>query len=192
MIKEFFKTKVITPILNLLKQGITPEKIALCIALGVMLGVFPVIGSTMILCTIASLSLKLNLPLIQIISYLVYPLQFLFLIPFVRFGELVLGVPPFPISIPALVDMIKTDIVQTIITFWDATMHAILGWVITTALISLRFHRMGSRHREFRCCFAQATLMTRRSKRSFSWATTTGTLWKRSTPRPHFCITSAT
>ncbi|MBP7281555.1 MAG: DUF2062 domain-containing protein [Leptospiraceae bacterium] len=135
MIKEFFQTKVIAPIISLLKEGITPEKVALCIALGVMLGVFPVIGSTMILCTIASLSLKLNLPLIQIISYLVYPLQFLFLIPFVRFGEWVLGVPPFPISIPALVDMIKTDIVQTIITFWDATMHAILGWTIIAFIV---------------------------------------------------------
>jgi uncharacterized protein (DUF2062 family) len=133
MIREFFRTKIVVPILNLLKQGITPEKIALCIALGVMFGVFPVIGSTMILCTIASLSLKLNLPLIQIISYLVYPLQFLFLIPFIRFGEWVLNVAPFPISIEALVEMIKTDIVQTIITFWDATMHGILGWFIISA-----------------------------------------------------------
>ena len=135
MIKEFFKTKIVTPIINLLKQGITPEKIALCIALGVMLGVFPVIGSTMILCTIASLSLKLNLPLIQIISYLVYPLQFLLLIPFVRFGEWVLGVPEFPISIEALVDMIKTDIIQTIITFWDATMHAIFAWLVIAFIL---------------------------------------------------------
>ena len=46
-----------------------------------------------------------------------------------------LGVPPFPISIPALVDMIKTDIVQTIITFWDATMHAILGWTIIAFIV---------------------------------------------------------
>ena len=37
-----------------------------------------------------------------------------------------ISVPPFPISIEALVDMIKTDIVQTIIVFWDATMHGIL------------------------------------------------------------------
>lgn len=127
-IKDFFKKKLIDPIISLLKQGITPEKVALCIALGVMLGVFPVIGSTMILCTIASLSLKLNLPLIQLVSYLVYPLQILFLIPFIRIGEKVLNVEPFPISIEALYNMIKTDIVQTIITFWDATMHGIFAW----------------------------------------------------------------
>lgn len=82
----------------------------------------------MILCTIASLSLKLNLPLIQLVSYLVYPLQILFLIPFIRIGEKVLNVEPFPISIEALYNMIKTDIVQTIITFWDATMHGIFAW----------------------------------------------------------------
>ncbi|HMV44826.1 MAG TPA: DUF2062 domain-containing protein [Leptospiraceae bacterium] len=135
MIKSFLKNKVGKPIVNLLKQGITPEKISLCIALGGMLGVFPVLGSTMILCTIASFAFKLNLPLIQLISYLVYPLQILFLIPFIRFGEWVLNVPPFPISIEALVDMIKTDIWQTIVTFWDATMHGIFGWMIVACIM---------------------------------------------------------
>lgn len=135
MIAKFFKDKVVTPIIKLLKQGITPEKISLCIALGVMLGVFPVLGSTMILCTIASFAFKLNLPLIQLISYLVYPMQILFLIPFIRFGEWMLNVSPFPISIEALVDMIKTDIWQTIITFWDATMHGIFGWLIISCIM---------------------------------------------------------
>ena len=41
---KFLRRKVIQPIIDLLKQGITPERIALTIALGVILGVTPVLA----------------------------------------------------------------------------------------------------------------------------------------------------
>lgn len=46
----FFYRRLIRPILDLLRQGVTPEKIALSIALGGALGVFPALGSTTALC----------------------------------------------------------------------------------------------------------------------------------------------
>src|SRR5580698_6163140 len=49
--------KLIQPFIDLLKQGVTPEKIALTVALGVSLGVTPVIGSTTMLCTLAAVTL---------------------------------------------------------------------------------------------------------------------------------------
>ena len=45
--------KLVQPFIDLLKQGVTPEKIALTVALGITLGVTPVIGSTTMLCTLA-------------------------------------------------------------------------------------------------------------------------------------------
>ena len=64
----------------------SPEKIALTIALGVVLGVTPVLGSTTLLCTAAALLLRLNLPAIQLVNGVTYPLQFVMLIPFYRLG----------------------------------------------------------------------------------------------------------
>ena len=63
--------------------GITPEKIALSVALGITLGVTPVLGSTSILCFLAAVVFRLNAPAIQLVNYFVYPLQFALLIPFI-------------------------------------------------------------------------------------------------------------
>src|ERR1700679_2600498 len=86
MIRAAIHRKLIQPFIDLLKQGVTPEKIALTVALGVSLGVTPVIGSTTMLCTLAAVSLRLNLPAILVVNGAVYPLQLILLVPFLRAG----------------------------------------------------------------------------------------------------------
>jgi uncharacterized protein (DUF2062 family) len=66
MSESFLYRRLVRPILELLRQGVTPGKIALSLALGVVLGVFPVLGSTTALCTLAAITLRLNLPAIQL------------------------------------------------------------------------------------------------------------------------------
>src|SRR5487761_2313685 len=91
--------KLVRLILELLSQGITPHKIALTVALGVVLGVTPVLGSTTLLCTAAALVFGINLPLIQVVNYLVYPLQLLLLIPFIQAGQWLFRQPSLPFSL---------------------------------------------------------------------------------------------
>jgi uncharacterized protein (DUF2062 family) len=87
MSEGFLYRKLVRPLVDLLRQGVSPEKIALSVALGVTLGVFPVLGSTTALCALAAFALQLNLPAIQLVNYFVYPLQIALLIPFFRLGE---------------------------------------------------------------------------------------------------------
>jgi hypothetical protein len=54
MKRGFFHRRVVAPIVALLTQGITPEKIALSLAFGIVLGIFPVLGSTTVLCAVAA------------------------------------------------------------------------------------------------------------------------------------------
>src|SRR5499433_449831 len=91
--------RLVRPVLDLLRQGVTPEKLALSIALGLALGVFPVLGATTALCALAALILRLNLPAIQIVNYFVYPLQIALLLPFFRLGERLFHAPHLPISV---------------------------------------------------------------------------------------------
>ena len=85
--------------IGLLVQGITPHKVALTVALGVVLGVTPVLGTTIASCTLVALVFRLNLPLIQLANNLVYPLQLLLLIPFVQAGQWLFRQPPMPLSV---------------------------------------------------------------------------------------------
>jgi uncharacterized protein (DUF2062 family) len=55
--------------------GRSPATIALILAVGLVLGVFPVYGLPTVLCVAAALVLRLNFSAVQIINQLVSPLQ---------------------------------------------------------------------------------------------------------------------
>src|SRR5215510_2180462 len=96
---SFLRRRLVDPILELLRQGVTPEKIALSFALGLGIGIFPVLGVSTVLCTVIAIALRLNLPAIHLANYAASPLQLLLIIPFVRMGEHVVNDPPQPLSI---------------------------------------------------------------------------------------------
>ena len=118
------------PIIELLRQGVTPEKIAFSIALGVALGVFPVLGSTTALCALAALVLRLNLPAIQVVNYFVYPLQIALLIPFFRLGERLFHAPHLPLSVPQIYAMIHANMWNAIRSLWTTAWHAVIVWCL--------------------------------------------------------------
>ena len=134
MNEGFLYRRLVRPVLELLRQGITPEKIALSVALGVALGVFPVLGSTTALCGLAAFALQLNLPAIQIVNYFVYPLQIALLIPFFRLGEKLFSAPHLPLSVPQIYAMIHVNMGNTIRSLWATTWHAIVAWCLVAPL----------------------------------------------------------
>jgi uncharacterized protein (DUF2062 family) len=69
-----------------LRQGISPRRLALTLALGFAIGCIPVVGIPTLLCAGLALALRLNLPAIQAANYVVMPLQLILIVPFVRFG----------------------------------------------------------------------------------------------------------
>lgn len=70
-----------------LRQGISPRRLALTLALGFAIGCIPVVGIPTLLCAGLALALKLNLPAIQAANYVVMPLQIALIVPFVRLGD---------------------------------------------------------------------------------------------------------
>jgi len=130
MRRGFFYSRVIAPIVALLTQGITPEKIALSLAFGIVLGVFPVLGSTTILCAAAALIFRLNLPAIQLVNYLIYPLQLFFLLPFIRLGEMLFRAAPLQLSLAQMLAMARADLPHAIATLWLAGVHAMSAWLL--------------------------------------------------------------
>jgi len=130
-VKEgFLRRRIAWPILELLRQGVTPEKMALSLALGVALGVFPVLGTTTALCALAALIWRLNLPAIQIVNYFVYPLQIALLIPFFRLGEKLFGAPHLPLSAAQILGMIHANLWGATQFLWTTVWHAAAAWCL--------------------------------------------------------------
>lgn len=130
MISHFFRRRVLGPILDLLRQGITPEKIALSIAFGIVLGVFPALGWTTLLCLVAAAWLRLNLPAMQLVNFLVYPVQLLLLVPFIRAGEVLFRSRPMGFSLTQIVGLIHSGMWHAIEVLWVATVHGIVVWMM--------------------------------------------------------------
>jgi uncharacterized protein (DUF2062 family) len=136
MSKGFLYRRLVRPLLDLLRQGVSPGKIALSLAFGVTLGVFPVLGSTTALCALAAFALQLNLPAIQIVNYFVYPLQIALLIPFFRLGEKLFGAPHLPISVPQIYALIHANMGNAVRSLWTTTWHAIVVWCLVAPVFA--------------------------------------------------------
>ena len=126
-------------VVDLLRQGLTPEKLALSIVLGAVIGVIPVLGATTILCGVVAAAFGLNHPVIQSVNYLVYQLQFMMLIPFMRAGEWAFGSPQLHLSVTEIAAAVARDPLAAIAAFWTITMQALVAWVVfgvATTLVS--------------------------------------------------------
>ena len=127
----FFHRRVVAPVVALLTQGVTPERIALSLAFGIVLGIFPVLGSTTVLCAAAAVIFGLNLPAIQLVNWLIYPMQLLLLVPFIRMGEKLVRAAPLQLSLAQILSMVRADTPHAVSTLWLAEVHAIFAWLLT-------------------------------------------------------------
>lgn len=130
MSETFWRRKVARPIVEFLRQGLTPEKLSFTIALGITLGVIPVLGSTVLLCTLAALAFGLNMAAIQLVNWLVYPFQLALLIPFYRIGGWIFKTPPSELTVLHISALIRTNLFHAIATLWTVTIHAVVAWLL--------------------------------------------------------------
>ena len=119
-----------------LRQGVTPEQVALTIALGLVIGVFPILGATTILCGIAAAVLGLNQPIIQLVNYVAYPAQLVALIPFYRAGESLFRQPHLPLSIPMLMDRFRDDAGKFFSDFGIVAVEGIVVWCLIAPIVA--------------------------------------------------------
>jgi uncharacterized protein (DUF2062 family) len=96
-------------------HGLPPETVVLILAVGFVLGTFPVYGCPTLFCLLAAVALRLNLPALQLVNQLTSPLQIALLVPFARLGARIV---PSPAAAPAAWKL------------GTAALQAITGWFV--------------------------------------------------------------
>jgi uncharacterized protein (DUF2062 family) len=124
------KTRIANTLSDFLHQGITPEKLAFSIAIGIGIGIFPLFGLATLFCTLAAIVCRLNLRPVQIANYVAFPLQILLFSPQVRLGEKMFATKPFPLYPPQVVDMLHRDMFRTLNGLGHAAGHALAAWML--------------------------------------------------------------
>jgi uncharacterized protein (DUF2062 family) len=126
--------RIALPILALLRMGATPEKLAWSIAVGLLIGINPILGSTTILCLAAAFVFRLNIAASQVGNHIVYPLEFLLLIPFIRLGSRVFGTAPMPLAPKDLLTAARTSPIALSRELWRWEWHAFVLWAALAAI----------------------------------------------------------
>ncbi len=136
------REKLLNVINSLLKEGMSLKKISFCIALGVALGIFPVLGTTTLLCAIAAFFLRLNIPTIQVVNYGVYPLQLVLLVPFYSAGSWLFGDENWALIGGNIAELLTTDFWGNVSRIWDMTLYAVLIWLIVSPFLVLLLYNL--------------------------------------------------
>jgi uncharacterized protein (DUF2062 family) len=130
MIKVWLEQRVFSPLVGLLKSGLTPEKLAMSLACGAVIGVIPFIGVSTTSCILLATVFRLNQIAIQVANYLAYPLQFILLLPFVRLGEKIFGLAPISFIPEQVIALFKLDLLGGIQIYGTAIFAGCVAWAI--------------------------------------------------------------
>ena len=112
-----------------LSQGISPNQLAFTIALGVIIGVVPIVWGSTLLCAFLAFFLRLNQAVIQAANYLAYPVQIALFVPFYRMGAKFFPWGP-SLSTEALLHGLRKNWSGNISLIIVATLKALSAWLI--------------------------------------------------------------
>jgi uncharacterized protein (DUF2062 family) len=126
--------RVILPILALLRMGASPEKLAWSIAAGLLIGINPILGSTTLLCLALAFLFRLNVAASQLGNHIVYPLELILVIPFIRTASRIFHTAPMPLSASELLHAAREHPLALTRQLWLWEWHAFLVWVILAAV----------------------------------------------------------
>ena len=111
-----------------LRQGVSPRRLALTLALGFAIGCIPVLGVTSFVCFAVAVALRLNLPAIQAANWVAMPMQVALILPFVRLGRRLIGFGSSqPFDAGALLHSSPSVIISRM---GSLTGQAMLAWLV--------------------------------------------------------------
>jgi len=132
---SFWQRRVLAPLRTQLTQGVTPDRIALTVAVGTACSLLPFLGFTSLLNLGVGLWLRLNQPILQTLNQLLGPVQLALILVYVRLGEFIWRAPPIPLSVPQLLQSFHADPAGFFQRFGWTGLHAATAWLLSVPLV---------------------------------------------------------
>jgi hypothetical protein len=135
--RTWAKRRLLKPLQKLLLQGISIDKLAISLALGITIGVIPFYGMTAILISVVALVFRLNLVAMHIAHYIISPLQLALLIPFFKGGSFIAYGTDVGVNIKEYIQLLHADFWMALQQIWLINLSAILVWLIIAIPVSV-------------------------------------------------------
>lgn len=127
---SWWRRWLVAPVITQLTCGISPERLAWTISLGVVTGIFPVMGTTTLVCLLAGWVFRLNQPVLHVFRAVVYPLHLALILVFIHMGQHLFKAPLLSFSIPELIVKFKDSPLQFGRDFGLAAFYGVVAWVL--------------------------------------------------------------
>ena len=121
-------------ILAQLTQGATPHGLAMSCTLGCLMGCFPLMGTTTLLCVALGIIFRLNHPALQLANYAMGPFQLILIPVYVIVGESLLRLPPTPLRPDLLYQQFMASPYDFFLRYGQAALIATGTWAVLAPL----------------------------------------------------------
>ena len=130
------------PAVQALRRGISPQRLALTLALGFVFGCIPVIGVPTALCAMVALLFRLNLPVIQAANYAAMPFQVALIVPLARLGARIAPFAArravdFQMLTRSPLELIRHSSIRLLEQFGILAGQAFLAWLVIAVPVVL-------------------------------------------------------
>jgi uncharacterized protein (DUF2062 family) len=132
-IREFFRCRILRPLLRQLRGGVTPRRLAWSLALGMVIGINPSIGITTLLVVAIAWAFGLNQIASQIGSHAVTPIHLLLFVPFIELGVHLFHTSRLPLN-RHQIEHLSHHPWYLIRDIWQWEWHALIVWGLVAAI----------------------------------------------------------
>jgi uncharacterized protein (DUF2062 family) len=132
---------VVLPVKGLLKMGASPERLAWSLAVGIVVGVNPLLGSTTLLALGLAALFRLNVVASQVGNHAMYPFELALFPVFIKLGSILFETEKLPMQGKKLFEAARAHPWDTTRILWRWEWHALVIWAMfaTVALPALGF-----------------------------------------------------
>jgi uncharacterized protein (DUF2062 family) len=132
-IREFFRCRILRPLLRLLRGGVTPRRLAWSLALGIVVGINPSVGLTTLVVVMLAWTFGLNQIASQIGTHAVAPLHLILFLPFIQLGVYLFHSRRLPLS-RQQIEHLSHHPLRLFHAIWQWEWHALVVWGLIAAI----------------------------------------------------------
>jgi len=135
-VRRFLWKRLVKPLIDLLRIGATPRKLAWSLAVGAALGTNPLLGISSLACLAAAFLFRLNVVATQIVNHLVFPIQLALMVVFLGAGDRLFHAAHEPITRDAFTHTLRAHDWATAQLLWTWEWHALVVWLAAALVLT--------------------------------------------------------
>jgi hypothetical protein len=132
-VREWFRCRVLRPLLRQLRGGVTPRRLAWSLALGIVIGINPSVGLTTLVVVMLAWTFGLSQVASQIGAHAMAPIHLLLFLPFVQLGVYLFHTGRLPLD-RKQIEHLGHHPLRLVHEIWRWEWHALVVWGIVAAI----------------------------------------------------------